>query len=779
MTRRATGAPNRHPRNPPPHLRFPDVTQHQPTSIAACDRRTRLRTGAVLLTVAALLGAVSAVNAQTVTFRNDVMAVLSKAGCNAGTCHGNAFGKGGFRLSLRGDDPDADYQAIVRHLTGRRINLADPDRSLLLAKASLQIGHGGGLRFRNDSAHYAVIRQWIANGAPLEEFDAVPHLVDLVVTPEEHIALLPDAAVQLQATAVFSDGSRRYVTSQAVFEPSSQVVTVTENGLATAERVTEATIAVRFLDIQKPARLAFVAPRRGFEWNPPPVTGDMDRIVFDRLHALQIHPSELCDDATFLRRAYLDLTGCIPTADESRVFIADTDPGKRRRLVDELLERPEFAEFWALKWSDLLRNEERTLDRKGVANLHGWIRNALADNVPLDEFARKLLTARGSTYANPAANYYRALRTADARSEAAAQVFLGLRLQCAKCHNHPFDRWTQNDYYSWGSVFAQVDYKVLENNRIDSNDKHEFDGEQIVFCREDSVFKDPRTGRARAPQLLAAAKSLPDNDDRLIAVADWITSPDNPWFARTQANRIYSHLLGRGLVDPVDDVRITNPAVYPELLDWLAADLIEHEFDQRHTIRTIMNSSLYQLSSEPNDTNRGDETHFARAAVRRLTAEQLLDSIMQATGADVTFNGYPVGTRARQVAGVAALHPRRHKPGPADRFLTQFGKPRREQSCDCERSDESTLAQTFELISGPLMDDLLTNPDNRIGRLLQTDRTDSAVVDELYWTTLSRPPAEAEQTAAVQHLASTNDRRAACEDLLWSLINSAEFLLRR
>ncbi|MBL8851095.1 MAG: DUF1549 domain-containing protein [Planctomycetaceae bacterium] len=736
---------------------------------------TSLRLAAVLILAAS---AYRTAGAQEVSFRNDVMAVLSKGGCNTGTCHGNASGKGGFKLSLRGDNPDADYQTLVRDLSGRRLNLTEPDHSLLLEKATLGTGHGGGLRFRADSPEYALVRQWIAAGAR-PDADAAPRLVDLTVTPAERIVPLPEADVQLQAIATFSDGARRDVTTLAVYEPSSQIVDVSASGRITAERAGDVTIGVRFLNRQTPMRLSVFLPRQDFGWNPPPSTNPIDLLVFDRLRDLQIHPSPLCDDTTFLRRACLDLTGEVPTADEARDFIANADPHKRSRLVDRLLDTSAFSEFWAIHWSDLLRNEERTLDRKGVANLHAWVRTQIADNTPLDAIARRLLTARGSTYAEPAANYYRALRDPESRAEATAQVFLGLRLQCAKCHNHPFDRWTQDDYYSWGNVFAQVDYKVLANDRQDSNDKHEFAGEQIVFCKEDGALNDPRNGKPPAARLLSATESLPADTDRLAAVADWVTSPDNPWFARTQANRIFAHLFGRGLVDPVDDIRITNPAVYPELLDWLANDLVAHGFDQRHTIRTLMNSSLYQLSSEPNDTNRDDETHFARNTVRRLTAEQLLDSIMLATGADVPFNGYPPGTRARQIAGVAAIRPRSQAPSMADRFLTRFGKPPREQSCDCERSDESTLAQTFELISGPLIDDLLARPGNRIDQVLANHADNAAVIDDLYWTTLSRPPSPPEQQAALQHLNSHSNRRAAAEDLLWSLINSAEFLLRR
>lgn len=741
----------------------------------------RLRSALLLLlifTPVLTLVPIDTLLAAEVSFRNDVMAVLSKAGCNAGTCHGNASGKGGFKLSLRGDNPDADYSTLVRDLSGRRINLADPDRSLLIEKATQRMAHGGGRRFGSESPEFSILRQWIAAGARPDS-DGVPTLADITVTPSEQIVDLGEAAVQISAVATFSDGSHRDVTALAVYEPSSPLVEVTADGRATADRNGEATIIVRFLNRQSPVRLAFLASRPDFAWSPPPIVNEVDRLVFGRLHALQIHPSPLCDDTTFVRRACLDLTGELPTAEVARTFIADLNPGKRARLIDELLERPAYAEFWAIRWSDLLRNEERTLDRKGVANLHGWIRAEIARNTPLDVFARRLLTARGSTYAEPPANYYRALRDAETRAEATAQVFLGVRLQCAKCHNHPFDRWTQNDYYSWGNVFAQVDYKVLENRRQDSNDKHEFDGEQIVFLNDDGALKDPRSGQPREPRLLGANDPLAGDADRLESLATWVTAPENPWFARTQANRIFAQLFGRGLIDPVDDLRATNPAVYPELLDWLAAELAAHNFDQRQLIRTLMNSSLYQLSSEPTDTNRDDDAHFARNIPRRLTAEQLLDSLMQATGADVQFDGYPRGTSARQVAGVAAVRSRSHAPSPADRFLVRFGKPPREQSCDCERSDESTLAQTFELVSGEMIEDLLSRPGNRIDHLLQSGVENPMLVSELYWSTLSRAPSAGELSAAAQHLSAAKDRRQAAEDVLWSLMNSGEFLLRR
>ncbi|MFO1092376.1 MAG: DUF1553 domain-containing protein [Planctomycetaceae bacterium] len=524
-----------------------------------------------------------------------------------------------------------------------------------------------------------------------------------------------------------------------------------------------------------PLRLAFLASRPDFARSPPPIVNEVDRLVFGRLHALQIHPSPLCDDTTFVRRACLDLTGELPTAEVARTFIADLNPGKRARLIDELLERPAYAEFWAIRWSDLLRNEERTLDRKGVANLHGWIRAEIARNTPLNVFAARLLTASG-TYAEPPANYYRAARDAETRAEATAPVFLGVRLQYAEVSQHPFDRWTQNGYYNWGNVFA-FDYKVLENRRQDSNDKHELSGEQIVFLNDDGALKDPRSGQPREPRLLGANDPLAGDADRLESLATWVTAPENPWFARTQANRIFAQLFGRGLIDPVDDLRATNPAVYPELLDWLAAELAAHKFDQRQLIRTLMNSSLYQLSSEPTDTNRDDDAHFARNIPRRLTAEQLLDSLIQATGADVQFDGYP--QHERQVAGVAAVRSRSHAPSPADRFLVRFGKPPREQSCDCERSDESTLAQTFELVSGEMIE--ICCPGPAIASIIYCSRESRTRCwfPSCTGARSSRAPSARELSAAAQHLSAAKDRRQAAEDVLWSLMNSGEFLLRR
>jgi Protein of unknown function (DUF1549)/Protein of unknown function (DUF1553) len=523
-----------------------------------------------------------------------------------------------------------------------------------------------------------------------------------------------------------------------------------------------------------------VPARPDFAWPDVPEVNYIDRHVFAKLRALRMLPAPLAADDVFLRRAYLDALGILPTADEARAFFKDPRPDKRARLIDRLLERPEFADLWALKWSDLLRNEEKTLDRKGVQAFHRWIRQSIADGKPLDQFARELVAAQGSTYANPAANYYRALRDPQTRAEATAQVFLGLRLQCTKCHNHPYDRWTQSDYHSLSAFFARVQYKIVENQRRDRLDKHEFDGEQIVWQDRDGEIAHPRTGETLRPRFLdAAAPELAADADRLQALADWVGRADNPYFARTQANRIWAHVIGRGIVEPIDDFRASNPPANGPLLEALTEDLIAHRFDLRHLVRTIMNSRTYQLAATPNETNLTDEANFAHAVVRPLPAEQLLDALSQVAGAPVKFNGYPQGVRAGQVPGVRPFRQREQLPTPGELFVKVFGKPDRLLSCECERSVEPTLAQAFQLISGPLLNELLTRPDNRLDRLLASGKANGELVEELYLSALSRTPTEQENEAATALLDKSKDRRAALEDLVWGLVNAKEFLLRR
>jgi hypothetical protein len=717
--------------------------------------------------------------AAEVSFGVDVMAVLSKAGCNMGVCHGNRNGKGGFKLSLRGDNPQADFAALARDQSARRVNPVDPDRSLLLLKPTMQIPHDGGRRFNIDAPEYAILRRWIAAGMPADP-PTLPTLRQLVVEPDEAFVMEPDDRMQLSATAIFSDGTRRDVTREATYELSNQNARVDDDGLVRKEQSGEVAVIVRFLDRQTAVRLAFVPARPGFVWSAAAPTNLVDRHVFDKLWQLRIHPSGMCGDAVFVRRAYLDLTGLLPTAGEARAFVADPRPGKRARLIDELLERPAFADCWALKWSDLLRNEEKTLDRKGVQNFHEWIRLAIARGKPLDQFVRELIAARGSTYSSPAANYWRALREPFQRAESTAQVFLGVRLQCARCHNHPFDRWTQDDYYCWSNLFARVDYRILENRRRDKNDSHEFDGEQIVFMAREGEVNDPRTGMTAPPKFLAVgARPVAPDADRLLELAGWLTSSENTLFVETQVNRIWYHLLGQGIVDPIDDFRATNPPANPELLAALSREFVEHRFDLRHLIRTIMNSQTYQASSIPDATNRDDQINFSHAREQRLPAEVLADAFSQALEVPLEFQGYPAGTRAGELAGVQPAPGKKSRQTSAEQFLRLFGKPQRLQSCECERTNDPTLSQTFQLVSDGLLNDLLTEADNRLGRLIAAGRSDEEIIDELYWATLSRPPSPDEREGTLAHLRKGGDRRANLEDLLWGLLNSNEFLLRR
>lgn len=729
--------------------------------------------------VAAFVTAGSAsLSAAEPSFSRDVMAVLSKAGCNMGTCHGNQNGKGGFKLSLRGENPASDFVTLTHEQVGRRVNPLDAASSLLLLKPTMAVPHEGGKRFDDESPEYDLLRRWIAAGMPSASRDE-PALQSLEVTPLEQFVAEPADSVQLQAIAKFADGSTRDVSRLACFDPSQPTVNISVNGLVRRERFGEVTVTVRYLDRQVPVRLAFLPARPGFVAKAPPAANFIDEAVFAKLGQLRMNPSDVCDDATFVRRAFLDLLGVVPSAAEAREFTRDQRLDKRSRLIDELLTRPEFADFWALKWADLLRVEEKTLDRKGVATFHAWIRESIATNKPLDVFVRELIAARGSTYEHPPANFYRAMRDPITRAETVAQVFLGTRLQCAKCHNHPFDRWTQTDYYGWANQFSQIKYEVLENNRRDRNDSHEFDGEQLVLIGEGKEVEHPGTGKPVKPRFLGTRNGeLGTSSDRLLNVADWLTGPNNRRFAEAQVNRIWFHLFGRGIVDPIDDFRATNPPSNPALLAALTDDFVAHHFDVQSLIRTIMASRTYQLSSEPGETNRDDESNFSHAMIRRLSAEQLADSFRQVLGANLEFSGYPAHTRTAQLAGVRAFRRRESGPSSGDALLTMFGKPPRLQACECERADDPTLSQTFQLVSGPILNDLLARPDNRLRDWLESKADADTLIDDLFWTVLNRAPLPTELAAAKKHLASSDNRRANLEDVVWSLLSSPEFVLR-
>jgi Protein of unknown function (DUF1549)/Protein of unknown function (DUF1553) len=734
----------------------------------------------ILILLAAFL-APRIASADPVSFRNEVVPVLSRGGCNQGACHGNLNGKGGFKLSLRGEDSLFDHSALTRDLFARRCDVQNPEESLLLKKATGQVPHEGGPRFGADSSEYRILLQWIRDGARDDSATATK-LTKLEVTPTERILLEPEESFAIAVQATYADGSRRDLKSLAVFETTSVgLVTITSDGTVRKVQNGETTVVVRYQDRQIPVTVAFVPHRSDFRWpdaTQEPLTHPIDARVAEQLRKRRITPSPLADDATFHRRLSLDLLGILPNATDARAFLKDASPDKRTKLVDRLLNRPEFADYWAQKWSDLLRNEEKALDRKGVRVFHQWIRDAIDRGMPLNEFARRLIAARGSTYTQPESNLYRSLREPYARSESIAQVFLGIRLQCAKCHNHPFDRWTQDDYHQFAALFSRVDYRIAENKRRDNLDKHEFDGEQIVFDNRSGGLKHPRSGEIMHPRLLDSTRELAFTDDPLTRLADWVADPKNPFFAKAQVNRVWYHLFGRGLVEPNDDFRASNPAVNEPLLDDLAREFAGQNFDLRRLVRHIATSRTYQRSSNPSGTNGDDELHFSKSQVQPLEAEQLFDAVSFVAGSRPKFDGYPRGTRAGQVAAMPQER-RSRKGAMAERFLKAFGKPERLLTCECERSDDTGLMQAFSMLTGELLQELLSDPNNRIGKLLDDGKTDREMLETFLLTALGRFPTNEESQRLGEFIAKSANRRAAWEDIVWGLVNSKEFLLRR
>jgi hypothetical protein len=712
---------------------------------------------------------------QPISFRLDVAPIFSKAGCNAGTCHGNLNGKGGFKLSLRGDDPRQDWLSLTHDTHARRVNPARPDASLILRKPAGQVPHEGGLRFSPPSREYQTLRDWIAQGALDDEAQA-PRVERLEVTPSERMVTSvpgsPGFTLQLAVSATLSDGSRRDVTKLASYELSDPTrAEVSAEGRVTAERPGDVAVAVRFLQARATSRLTFVADRPGYTWTGPPPANAIDEHVFAWLEARRINPAPVCSDSVFLRRAYLETLGILPTPEEARAFLADESPEKRARLVDRLLERPEFADFWALKWADLLRNEEKTMGQKGVWIFQRWLREQVARDIPLDQFARSLIAAGGSTWKNPPASFHRTNRDPQTTAESVGQIFLGVRLQCARCHNHPFDVWTQDDYYRLAAGFANVERKQINNRRRDGLDKHEINSDVLIYLRGRPGMKQPRTGAAMSPGA-PGGRPLdlsPGDGDARDDLAEAITR-GNRQFARVMANRTWAHLLGRGIVEPVDDFRDSNPPSNPALLEAITDRFIAEGMRLRPLVRFIMLSNTYQLDADnPADSAESEEpAGFGRATVRLLPAEVLLDALSQSLGAGGDYDNAPGKARAVELAGIRS----------GGTFLKIFGKPDRLLTCECERSDSTTLAQAFQLINGETIRRKLEAPENRIGRLLAAGTPGDSLLEELYLATLARLPGASERTRILEHVASATDRRRAWEDVAWALVNSKEFLLR-
>jgi Protein of unknown function (DUF1553)/Protein of unknown function (DUF1549) len=698
-----------------------------------------------------------------VEFATQVIPALSKAGCNQGACHGTPTGKNGFRLSLRGYLPDQDYDSLTRDMEGRRLSRTSPAASLILLKATGAVPHEGGKRFDRGSHLYRLLHDWIAEGtrsAPPER----PRLTRIEVLPQQRVLDLAGAGQQLAVTAVFADGSRRDVTSLARFGVNDpENFEVTANGHVTARNMGEVTVTVNFLSEIAAARLTFLADVPGFTWKAPPERNFIDRHVFAKLRLLRIRPSELCADDEFLRRVYLDVCGILPTPDETRRFLADQSPEKRSRVINELLERPEYVDFWALKWADRLGCNNRFVGQRGAYLYHQWIREQVNANVPFDQFVRAVITADGPNYSAPAASFYRRVRDPQTRVEAVSQLFLGVRIGCARCHNHPFERWTQDDYYGLAAFFARVRYK---------------DGPffQQIYNKEETVWLDrqgevthPRTGQVMKPKPLGGPPpELPEGRDRREALAEWVTRPDNPFFARVAVNRVWHHLFGRGIVEPVDDFRDSNPPCNPELLDALAADFVSHGFDVKHTLRTILNSATYQLSAATNEFNDKDDVYFSHCRVRRLSAEQLLDAVCQVTGVPERFPGVPLGTRAAQLPDGETFHP----------MLKAFGRPPRAIECECEREADSTLEQALFLEAGRSIHDKLRSDQGVAAKLAASSLTPEALAEELFLTALCRHPSAEEKRIVAKKVAGAKDRRLALEDVLWALLNHREFLFQ-
>ncbi|MGL4550473.1 MAG: DUF1549 and DUF1553 domain-containing protein, partial [Gemmataceae bacterium] len=544
------------------------------------------------------------------------------------------------------------------------------------------------------------------------------------------------------------------------------VADVNANGLVEFKGAGEVAVLVRYLMELQTVRLTYLEPRPGFVWKAPAEVNYVDKHTFAKLKLLSIPPSDVCDDAEFVRRAHLDVIGVMPTADEARAFLGDRDGKKRAKLVEALLARPEFADFWTMKWSDVFRSSRKTIQVKGTHLFQAWLRKNLADDAGFDGVVREMVTANGSSSTNPAANYYRIARDAQNLAETTAQLFFGIRMQCAKCHNHPFERWTQDDYYSTAAWFARV--KQKKDGR-DPGAAPNVVNAEVIYAERGGEVTQPRTGKVMAPKFLGAeVPAIAARTDRREVLAAWMTDAKNPFFAKNVVNRVWYHLMGKGIVDPVDDFRDSNPSANDELLDALAKDFAANGFKFKPLIRTIVNSRTYQLSSQANELNKDDTKYFSHAVTKLLPAEVLLDAIGQTTDVPEKFAGMPAGTRAVQLPDGDANHP----------FLKTFGQPARELACECERESDSNLAQALQLINGPTVNGKLREANNRVGKLLARKATQSVMLDELYLSTLSRPASAEDTKVAQEYLKGAKDVRKAWEDIHWALLNSKEFLFR-
>lgn len=718
----------------------------------------------VLMLLPVLAGPVSRIDAEdkpavrdgSVSFIRDVAPILSKAGCNGGKCHGSFQGRGGFRLSLFGFDLPSDYEAIVQHGRGRRVRTSAPDASLLLTKPLSEIPHGGGRRFRRDDMAFQTLRQWIAQGVPPAPNPDL-HVTAMTVEPAA-VTVPVEASRRLRVTAEWSDGFVQDVSHLAVYESRDESrVHVDSDGAVHALRAGRSAVTVTFM-----GQVSAVTVTSPYHSNDDSVSltpkNYVDELVAREWRAVGLTPSPLADDETFIRRLYLDLIGTLPTAEEVRRFSMSTDGDKRASLIDELLERQGYVDHWAHKWADLLRVHRRYVGDKGMWSFWGWVQNAVRENWPVDRIARELITARGSLFSNGATAFYFTDTEPADLAETTAQLFLGVRLQCARCHHHPYEVWSQEDYYGLASFFTRLQLK-------DNQDGARFGGAKLLRP-VNSVQKDRRLAIKVEPSLFGRAADTDGVDDVREQLAAWITATDNDFFSRSFTNRYWSYLMGRGLVEPVDDFRATNPPSHPELLEALTRDFVDHGLDTKHLIRVICNSNTYQLASVVAPEQDQDGMFYSHRRFSRLPAAVLLDAVDQVCGTHEDFPGMPAGTRAQQLPD----------PQIPSYFLDAFGRSVRSSPCECATSESPDLSQALHFINSVNLNRKISSSTGRLATLLKSDRTDEQIVTELYLTVFGREPRVDELRIAVSHIREADSRQTGYEDLFWTLLNSTAFL---
>ncbi len=701
----------------------------------------------------------SAKEERPVSFKLDVMPVFMKSGCNVGSCHGSARGKDGFRLSLFGFDPDGDYLRITQEIPGRRVNLAIPEESLLLQKGLGKVQHTGGTRFTEDDERYKTVLRWLQAGAP-KDADTVAKPIALELYPRQMVLEGEGATQQLTARAKYSDGTDRDVTPLAVFlSNNDNSAAVSETGQVKASKRGEAYVMARFNTFTVGSQVIVVPKGEPYAF-PSDIKDNnyIDGLVDAKLKKLRIIPSAVCDDETFLRRAYIDVVGMMPTPQAWRTFMSDSSPDKREKLVDELLGQKEFVDLWVMKFAELLKirsDNNQQMSYKATLGYFNWLEDKLAHNVPMDQIVQQLLSATGGTFDNPATNYYQVENDKLKIAENTAQVFMGMRIQCAQCHNHPFDRWTMNDYYSFAAFFSQIGRKQGEDPR-----------EAIVYNSGGGEVVQPITGQTMQPKFLGGDVADVAGTDRREVLAKWLASPENPYFAKNLANIVWAHFLGKGIVDSVDDVRVSNPASNPELLDALGSKFQEYHYDFKRLVRDICTSRTYQLSTITNATNELDSRNFSHGPIRRVRAEVLLDAIAQVTESKEKFRGLPLGARAVQIADGQTTN----------YFLTTFGRAKRETVCSCEVSMEPNLSQALHLLNGESAHGRVIN-GGVVAGLLTAGKSPPEVIDELYERCFARNPTPDELNKLVGMVPQDPDgKRQVLEDVFWALLNSEEFM---